>query len=111
MRRSVEWPLVCSLGLALLSGAVGGCNAPARSNPIESESQHEKSPAPPEIAAVATAALGSEAQVLSFGDLAGNGRRQVLAANRTQGSSNTQQGIRITRAAVLEQVGTKWVEV
>ncbi len=66
---------------------------------------------PPEIAAVAAAALGRGAEVVAFGDLAHNGRQQVLVANRIGGASNSESGVRFTRAAVLEQTGAKWAEV
>lgn len=66
---------------------------------------------PPEIAAVAAATLGRGAEVVVFGDLAHNGRQQVLVANRAGVASKTEPGVRFTRAAVLERAGAKWAEV
>jgi len=112
MTRFAGWLSACTLSIAFFAG--GGCNAPDPPGRIEAQSQpgHDATPAvPPEIEAVATAALGSGARVLSFGDLAHSGRQQVLAANGPTASSNTERGFRFTRAAVLEQVGSKWVEV
>ena len=114
MRRFAGWLPVCTLTILCFAGAGVGCNAPDPPARVEAQSQHtrqESRAVPPEIAAVATAALGSGARVLSFGDLAHSGRQQVLAANGAPATSNTEHGIRFTRAAVLEQAGAKWVEV
>lgn len=100
----------CALGIALFSGVIAGCSAPVRPDAIEMHSPGKKPAVPADIAAVATAALGSNAKVLLFGNLAQNGRRQVLAANGT-GATSKADALQITRAAVLEQAGTKWVEV
>ena len=114
MRRVAGWLPVCTLTFVFFAAAGVGCNAPDPPKRIEAQSprsQKESPAVPPEIAAVATAALGSGARVLSFGDLTHSGRQQVFAANDSAATSNTERGIRFTRAAVLEQVGTKWVEV
>ncbi len=60
--------------------------------------------------------LGSGAQVLASGDLAGNGQRQVLVANRAGNTTvSSKQGAASTiifnRAAMLEQRGVKWNEL
>ena len=110
MRRFAEWLPLCAMGAALLSGA-GGCGAPDPPHQIQAESPPSKPTVPPAIAAVAEAALGPGARVLSFGALAQNGRQQVLAANAAGATSKNERSIRLTRAAILEQVGTKWVEV
>lgn len=110
MRRFARLLPTGALGVALFSGVIAGCGTPARPAPIETDSPGKKPAVPAEIAAVATAALGSNASVLSFGNLAQNGREQVLAANGT-GATSKAGGFQITRAAVLERAGTKWVEV
>jgi hypothetical protein len=107
MSRSAKRLWLC----ALLLGAAAGCNAPDPLDGVHVESSRAKLAVPPAIAAVAAAALGPDARVIFFGDLARNGRQQVLAASGTAASSNIQRGVGFTRAAVLEQVGTKWVEV
>jgi hypothetical protein len=114
MRRSTRWLPLCVLGIALVSGLTIGCDAPTKpgsANEAKTPSQSAEPRLPPEVAAAAKAALGPGALVVSYGDLAQNGRRQVLAANRSGSTSNLQGNIQFTRAAVLEQVGTKWVEV
>lgn len=90
-----------------------GCNAPAASSQIAAP-QSARSAVPREITSVAVAALGADARVLSFGELARNGRRQVLVASGAGDASNSagnSAGTQFTRAALLEQVGTKWVEM
>jgi len=56
--------------------------------------------------------LGSEAQVLAFGDLAKTGKQQVLVANvvpKTPKDSIT--GTIVTRAVIAENDGGQWQEV
>ncbi len=79
----------------------------------------------PELQAVAVQLLGSGAEVLASGDLAGNGSRQVLVISRSEtqaagsamadssgaGSSAADSGAVFSRAAILEQRGSKWNEV
>src|SRR3989442_14644816 len=68
--------------------------------------------APPEITSVAQSMLGSEAEVLVFGDLAHTGRQQVLAINRlAKTPASADPGILVTRAALAENNGGKWLEV
>lgn len=92
-----------------------GCQAPETPAQIEAAPQPAEPAVPPEIAAVASAALGRGAEVVAFGDLAHNGRQQVLVANRAGGADpiakGAKSGVRFTRAAVFEQAGTKWSEV
>jgi hypothetical protein len=65
----------------------------------------------PEGQAVAEQLLGSGAEVLASGDLAGTGRRQVLVVNRTAPKQKMTSAVVFSRAAVLEQRGSKWDEV
>jgi hypothetical protein len=66
---------------------------------------------------VAEASLGKQAIVLAHGNLALNGREQVLAVNSLSRSGATGQGesagtpIPVTRAAILEKNGGKWSQV
>jgi hypothetical protein len=109
-----NWLPICALTLALVADGSAGCSAPETSAKIEAAQPAEPA-VPPEIAAVAAATLGGGAEVVAFGDLAHNGRQQVLVANRvgTAGpvAKGTEQGVRFTRAAVFEQAGAKWSEV
>jgi hypothetical protein len=67
---------------------------------------------PPEIQQVAETLLGSEAEVLAFGDLARNGQQQVLVINRLKGMpGGNVPGILLTRAVIAEKDGARWTEV
>ena len=64
--------------------------------------------------------LGSDAEVLASGDLAGNGKRQALVvnravANRPDAKRDAKHGVGpaivFSRAAILEQRGAKWSEL
>jgi hypothetical protein len=72
-----------------------------------------KEPAVPEdVQNAAQALLGSEAQVLLFGDLAMNGKQEFLAANVVPNTpKSTVAGTVVTRAVVAENDDGKWVEL
>jgi hypothetical protein len=114
-RRVANWLPICALTLAILVDGSAGCGAPETPAKIEAAPQPAEPAVPPEIAAVAAATLGGGAEVVAFGDLAHNGRQQVLVANRIGAAGpvakGTEQGVRFTRAAVFEQAGAKWSEV
>jgi len=114
-RRVAEWLPICALTLALLAGGSVGCSTPAAPAQVEAPTQPAELAVPPEIAAVAAATLGRGAEVVAFGDLAHNGRQQVLVANRVGAAGpvakEAEQDLRFTRAAVFEEAGEKWSEV
>jgi len=61
---------------------------------------------------MAEVVLGRGAEVVASGDLEQNGTQQVVMVNRIgNGSATSGSGVPLTRAAVLEQQGTKWREV
>ncbi len=66
---------------------------------------------------IAEASLGKGAEVLAQGDLARNGREQLLVANRFSPGPGESKGdanpatIYVTRAAVLEENDGKWSEI
>jgi hypothetical protein len=68
---------------------------------------------PEDIQAAATSLLGTETQVLLFGDLAKNGKQQFLAANVVAKTpkNNDVVGTIITRAVVGENQDGKWTEI
>ena len=93
-------------GAALSFAACGGSTpAPAKAEPA--------APAiPADVQSAAQAALGSEAEVLVYGDLAKNGHQQVLAINRVKTTPQTMAaGTLVTRATVVENGGAAWKEV
>ena len=103
------------LGLSAVLAA-GGCRTTEKPDPVEAASPPAAPVVPAEIEAVAEKALGSGAEVLAFGDLAHNGRLQALVIARVgghgkQGSLWPTDAVSVTRAAVLEQVSERWMEV
>jgi hypothetical protein len=67
---------------------------------------------PDEVQKAAETALGSETEVLLYGDLAKNGARQILAVNRMKTTPQaTMPGTVITRGVILENVGGTWKEI
>jgi hypothetical protein len=78
--------------------------------------QAEAKPAEPaipeEIQLAAKALLGSESQVLVFGDLAKNGKQEFLVANVVPKTpTNNLPGTIVTRVVVAENTDGKWAEV
>jgi hypothetical protein len=67
---------------------------------------------PDDIQKAAESSLGSETEVLLYGDLAKNGSRQILAVNRAKSTPQmTLPGTVITRGVILQNVGGTWKEV
>ena len=67
---------------------------------------------PSDIQAAADAALGADTDVLVFGELAKNGRQQILAVNRVKSTPETAiAGIAAVRVAVIENDGSTWKEI
>jgi hypothetical protein len=91
---------------------VSGCDSevPKPTVPVETKSAE---PAIPELDQdAAKALLGSDAQVLLFGDLAKNGKEQILAANVVPNTpKSTVAGTVVTRAIIAENDDGKWVEL
>jgi hypothetical protein len=101
--------------MATTLGSLGvGCGSEApkpSSEPVVQVKPPE--PAIPEdIQDAATHLLGSDAQVLLVGDLAKNGKRQLLAANVVPKTpKNNMPGTVVTRAVVAQDDDGKWTEL
>jgi hypothetical protein len=110
--RAWRIPLKISLGvvsLAILLG--GGCGEAPKPAP-QAETKPAEPAIPEEIQLATKALLGSEAQVLVFGDLAKNGKQQFLAANVVPKTpTNSLPGTIVTRVVVAENDDGKWTEV
>lgn len=92
--------------LALL----GGCSQAPQTG--AAPAKPAESAVPAEIAGVAQSVLGSEAEVLTYGDLARTGRQQALVVNRLPKTpAGMVPGTLVTRAVVTENDGGKWKEV
>jgi len=100
--------------LSLLSLAIvlGGCGADAPKPASQAETKSAEPAVPEEIQLAAKSLLGSESQVLVFGDLAKNGNQEFLAANVVPKTpTNNLPGTIVTRVVVAENAAGKWSEV
>jgi len=101
-----------ALALAVTAVTLAGCG----SEPPKPAAEAEKKPAAPaipqEVQDAASQLLGSDAQVLLFGDLAKTGTEQMLAANVVPNTpKSTVAGTVVTRAVVAEKVNGNWTEL
>lgn len=97
------------LAVALI---LGGCSSEAPKPGGEAEKKPAAPVAPEEIQDAARALLGSDVEVLLFGDLAMNGKQQFLAANVIPNTpKSTVLGTVVTRAVIAENEDGKWVEL
>jgi hypothetical protein len=101
----------------LLALGLAGCHLAQEAAPAEVTADPPRADLVDEARKVAEASLGKQAKVLAHGNLALNGREQVLAANPLSKGGATGEGestetlIPVTRAAVLEKNDGKWSQV
>jgi hypothetical protein len=89
-----------------------GTEAPKPSSEPTAEAKPAAPAIPEDIQDAAQHLLGSDAQVLRFGDLARNGKRQLLAANVVPKTpQNNVPGTVVTRAIVAQDDDGKWTEL
>jgi hypothetical protein len=91
-----------------------GCGAqePATTTALQAEAKSAEPVVPEDVQGAATALLGSETQVLVFGDLAKTGKQQFLAANIVPKTpTNNAPGMIVTRAVIAENSDGKWMEL
>ena len=97
--------------------ALAGCHSAQQAPSAEGTATTNRADVAEEARRVAEASLGKQAEILAHGNLALNGREQVLAVNRFSAEAAAGVGdansslIFVTRAAVLEKDGGKWSEV
>ena len=102
--------LIFSLSLLSLAFFLSGCGADAPKPAAETKPAEPV--VPEEIQLAAASLLGSESQVLAFGDLAKNGKQEFLAANVVPKTpTNNLPGTIVTRAVVVENSDGQWTEV
>lgn len=113
--RTIAGVLCWSLAFSLM-----GCQTARQPSAAEANKAAEDSDADAvrdEAHDVAEASLGKQAEVLAHGDLAQNGREQVLVVNRMAPvsagatSAKSPSAILVRRAAVLEKDAGKWSQV
>jgi len=100
----------------LVTVFLAGCRT-AQPSPAEVKKDAERADVSNEARGAAEAALGKQAEVLAQGNLAQNGREQLLVINRYStgaaagGKEANPSMIFLTRATILEQNDGKWSEV
>ena len=104
------------VALAAMTFAISGVGCGTEAPKLSSEPAAQAKPAAPaipeDIQDAAQHLLGSDAQVLLFGDLAKNGKRQFLAANVVPKTpKNNVPGTVVTRAVVAQDDDGKWTEL
>jgi hypothetical protein len=102
------------LVLALLMGLtlMVACGGSQQESAKQAENKPAEPAIPADVQAGAEALLGSEAQVLLYGDLAKNGKEQLLAANVVPKTPKESiPGTIVTRAVIAEKDGDKWTEL
>lgn len=101
-----------AFALIILAVVLGGCGSGAPKAAEEAEKKPAEPVIPEEFQAAAAAVLGTDAQVLLYGDLAKNGKQQVLAANVVPNTpKSVVAGTIVTRAVIAENDDGKWVEL
>ena len=108
------WRILLKFSLGVLSLAIllGGCGGEAPKPSVQAGAKPAEPAIPEEIQLTAKTLLGSETQVLAFGDLAKNGKQEFLAANVVPKTpTNNLPGTIVTRAVVAENTDGKWAEV
>jgi hypothetical protein len=91
---------------------LASCGSEPAKPAAQAESKSAEPAIPEDIQAAAKALLGSENQVLLFGDLAKTGKQQFLAANVVPNTpKSTVAGLVITRAVIAENEDGKWAEM
>lgn len=106
-----RFALITASGIvALICASSSGCSQPA---PTVKQVAATAAPViPAEIQIAADNALGTDTDVLLFGDLAKSGRQQILAVNRVKATPQTAMaGTLVMRLAVLENEGGTWKEI
>jgi hypothetical protein len=105
-------PLNFSLSILPLAIFLGGCGADASKPAPQAETKPAEPAVPEDIQLATKALLGSESQVLAFGDLAKNGKQEFLAADVVPKTpTNNLPGTIVTRVVVAENTDGKWAEV
>ncbi|HEV2205073.1 MAG TPA: hypothetical protein VGR36_00950 [Candidatus Acidoferrales bacterium] len=106
MKRTLE--ICVLLAVAVTCASCGNSQAPAKT-----EAAAPVAPQAPEnIQKAAENDLGSESDVIVWGDLAMNGKTQALVVNRLKVMPKTATpGLLVSRASVIENDDGKWKEI
>ena len=106
----MQRPLILMMAASIV---LFGCGSEGAKTAADTEKKAAEPAIPEEMQDAAKALLGSEAQVLLFGDLAKTGAPEVLVANVVPNTPKSViAGTVVTRAVVAEkQEDGKWVEL
>jgi len=105
--RAILGPLLLAMMLVFL-----GCDSDSPKSAAQADAKSAEPAVPDTDQDAAKALLGSDTQVLLFGDLAKNGKEQILAANVVPNTpKSTVAGTVVTRAIIAENDDGKWVEL
>jgi hypothetical protein len=89
---------------------LSGCGSGAKNT--ASSAAPSKPAIPDDIQNAAQSALGSEAEVLAYGDLAHDGKQEALVVNVLhKAGQGPVTGTLLTRAVIIENDGGKWKEI
>ena len=95
----------------ILAALLGGCRSAQPAAPVSDSAAATTESEADEAQRIADAALGKQAEILNRGDLARNGREQLLVVNRYSSGAENQSTALVTRAVVLEKSDGKWREI
>jgi len=104
---------LAQFSMGFILAIVAGCGGQSNTNQSGSQPAKAAQPAiPQEFQDAATGVLGSQAEVLAYGDLAKSGKQQVLVINRLHKAGlQPVSGSLLTRLAIIEKDDDKWKEV
>jgi hypothetical protein len=113
---SGKWGRSLRMSMRILSMAcfLAGCGEeqPASKSAASVETATAKPAVPEDVQGAAEALLGTETQVIVFGDLAKTGKQQFVAANVVPKTpKNNLPGTIVTRAIIAENQDGKWMEL
>jgi hypothetical protein len=99
--------------LTMLSCGSSAPTSPAAKQEPAAPAVPAKPAIPADIQKAAELALGSETEVLAYGDLSKSGPQQILAINRLKAAPPgvSAEGILVTRAVILQNEGTSWKQI
>jgi hypothetical protein len=99
--------------LTMLSCGSSAPTSPAAKEPPAAPGAPAKPAIPADIQKAAELALGSETEVLAYGDLSKSGPQQILAINRLKAAPPgvSAEGILVTRVVILQNEGTSWKQI
>jgi hypothetical protein len=99
------WLILAGCGASGPATKTDGTSPTAQSTPA--------APAiPDDVQGAARTLLGRDVQVLAYGDLAKNGKQELLAANvLPKTPTNTIPGLVVSRATIAENTDGKWMEL